>query len=157
MENFILVVKAATNVLIHTPGLTRYGSKPDREIAANPARLQELNGKLRTYAEARDYLPNQVFVGQQSPERLAEIPRPWFGHRAALSEERKSFGSVIDERPFLALVALAGPVKHGALLDRFWEETAPMLQQSPVCKPLAASSPNIVDANGLKAKIAAGG
>jgi len=156
MANFTPVVKAAANVLIHTPGLTRYGSKPDREIAAKPARLQELNGKLRTYAEARGYLPNQVFVGQQSPERLAEIARPWFGHRAALSEERKSFGSVIDERPFLALVALADPFKHVALLDRFWEETAPMLQQSPVCKPLAASSPNIVDANGLKAKIAAG-
>lgn len=156
MANSTPVVKAATSVLIHTPGLTRYGSKPAREIAANPARLNELNGRLRTYAEAQGYLPNQVFVGQQSPERLSEIARPWFGHQAVLSEQRKSFGSIIDEKPFLALVALADPFKHVTLLDRFWEETAPVLQQSPVCRSLAASTPRLLDVNGLKAKITAG-
>ena len=63
MANFTPVVKAATSVLIHTPGLTRYGSKPEREIAANRARLAELNEKLRSFREAQEYLPNQVSSG----------------------------------------------------------------------------------------------
>ena len=120
MANFLPVIKAASSVLIHTPGLTRYGSKPQREIAANPARLADLNRSLRSFQQAQGYLPNQVFIGQQAPEKLLSVSRPWFGEHATLTEERKTFGSIIDERLFLALIALADPFKHVALLDRFW-------------------------------------
>jgi betaine reductase len=156
MANLTPVIKAATSTLIHTPGLVRYGSKPAREIGANPARLFQLNSKLRSFAEAQGYLPNQVFVGQQSPEKLLQVKRPWFEHEAALGEERKAFGSVIDERPFLALIALADPFKHVSLLDRFWQETLPLLQALPVCQGLVTTTPNLVDANGLKAKMSEG-
>ncbi len=156
MTNPIPVIRAASSVLIHTPGLVRYGSKPAREIAADPGRLSELNNKLRSFAEAQSYLPNQVFVGQQSPEKLLEVQRPWFDHEAALREERKAFGSIVDEKPFLALMALADPFKHVWLLDRFWEETLPLLRQSSICSALAATAPNLLDENGLKAKIGEG-
>src|SRR3954451_1396971 len=157
MANFTPVVKAASRVLIHTPGLTRYGSKPAREIAADPTRLAELNGKLRQFADAQAYLPNQVFVGQQSPERLLEVSRPWFGRQTSLFEERQSFGSIIDENLFLALLAVADPFKHFFLLDGFWQETAPFLQRSGVCSALASSTPNLLDASGLEGKLSQAG
>jgi hypothetical protein len=156
MANFLPVVKAAASILIHTPGLTRYGSKPQREIAANPARLAQLNGSLRSYREAQGYLPNQVFVGQQGAEKLSLASRPWFRQEATLTEERKAFGSIIDERVFLTLIALADPFRHVALLDHFWEETAALLQQSPVCRPLATAAPNLVDISKLNSMIAQG-
>jgi hypothetical protein len=155
MANFLPVIKAAASVLIHTPGLTRYGSKPQREITAHPERLAQLSSSLRSYQEAQDYLPNQVFIGQQAPGKLASVSRPWFRHNAALHGERKSFGSIIDERSFLALIALADPFKHVALLDRFWEDTAASLQ-SPICQSLATAAPNVVDTNKLNAMIAQG-
>jgi glycine/sarcosine/betaine reductase complex component C subunit beta len=155
MANFLPVIKAASSVLIHTPGLTRYGSKPQREITAHPERLAQLSSSLRSYQEAQDYLPNQVFIGQQAPGKLASVSRPWFRHNAALPGERKSFGSIIDERSFLALIALADPFKHVALLDRFWEDTAASLQ-SPICRSLATVGPNVVDTNKLNAMIAQG-
>jgi betaine reductase len=156
MANSTPVVKAAASVLIHTPGLTRYGSKPEREIDVNPARLAELNSRLRTYEDALGYLPNQVFVGERGPESLTSISRPWFGQRAPLREERRPFGSIIDESSFLALVALADPFKHVALLDRFWESTAPRLQQSPVCGSLTTAAPHLVDTNRLTSMISDG-
>jgi glycine/sarcosine/betaine reductase complex component C subunit beta len=156
MSNCKPVVKAAASVLIHTPGLTRYGSKPQREIAANSTQLGELNRSLRSYKEAQGYLPNQVFVGQQAPEKLSLVSRPWFGEHATLTEERKSFGSIIDERLFLALIALADPFKHVVLLDRFWEETATLLQQSPVCRSIATAAPILIDETKLKTMIAQG-
>jgi betaine reductase len=85
MSNFTPVIKAASSVLIHTPGLTRYGSKPHREIAANPARLADLNRNLRSFQQAQGYLPNQVFIGQQAPEKLSSVSRPWFDLLAASS------------------------------------------------------------------------
>jgi hypothetical protein len=156
MSNFTPVIKAASSVLIHTPGLTRYGSKPHREIAANPARLADLNRNLRSFQQAQGYFPNQVFIGQQAPEKLSSVSQPWFAQSAALSEERKSFGSIIDEGLFLALIALADPFKHVALLERFWEETAEPLQQFPICRSLVTAMPNVVDSIKLKTVIAQG-
>jgi glycine/sarcosine/betaine reductase complex component C subunit beta len=155
MANFLPVVRAASSVLIHTPGLTRYGSKPQREIAAHPARLAQLSASLRSYQEAQGYLPNQVFIGQQAPEKLTSVSRPWFRENATASGKRKPFGSIIDERSFLALIALADPFKHVALLDRFWEDNAALLQ-SAICRSLAAAAPNVVDLNRLNGMIARG-
>ena len=156
MSNYLPVIKAASSILIHTPGLTRYGSKPQREIAANPARLADLNRSLRSFQQAQGYLPNQVFVGQQAPEKMSLFSRPWFGEQAMRTEERKAFGSIIDERLFLALIALADPFKHVTLLDRFWEDIGAPLQQSIVCRSLATSAPSLTDANRLKTMIAKG-
>lgn len=153
MTEFTPVIKAASSVLIHTPGLVRYGSKPAREIAANPERLAALNNSLQGFDGAQNYLPNLVFIGEHGPDKLLETPRPWFGCEAVRREERKSFGSIIDERPFLALIAAADPFKHVWLLDRFWEDIAPLVQQSPVCRSLLAATPDLVDGTGLKAKI----
>jgi betaine reductase len=153
MSSIVPVIKAASSVLIHTPGLTRYGSKPHREISANPARLVDLNRNLRSFQQAQGYLPNQVFIGQQVPEKLSLVSRPWFGEHAMLTEERKAFGSIIDERLFLALIALADPFKHVALLDRFWEETAAPLQHSAVCRSLATTAPNLIGSTKLKTLI----
>ena len=156
MTEFTPVIKAASSVLIHTPGLVRYGSKPAREIAADPGRLLALNESLRNFAGARQYLPNRVFIGEHGPEKLLEAARPWFVDHANFSEERKAFGSIVDERPFVALIALADPFKHVWLLDRFWEEAAALARQSPVCRTLATATPNLVDAAGLKAKVEQG-
>src|SRR3970282_2384947 len=92
MPNLQPVIKAASAVLIHSPALVRYGSKPSREIAARSSRLQELLGRLRTYGQAENYLPNDVFLGKQSPQSLLEIARPWFNQPALKPNGAFSFG-----------------------------------------------------------------
>ena len=145
------VIKAAASVLIHTPGLVRYGSKPAREIAVRPSRLGDLNDHLRTYMNARGYLPNQIFIGEQPIESVFKIDRPWFTHSIEPSNGA-AFGSLMDEAPFLALLALADPFKNVLLLDRFWQETAPILQESSSCRALGKSLPNLLNHQGLEAK-----
>lgn len=156
MENLTPVVKAAASVLIHTPGLVCHGSKPAREIAADPFRLEQLRTKLRSFDAAQSYLPNLVFVGCRPPEALYDVERPWFDHKAEPAEGCNPFGSIIDEGRFIALVALADPFKNVLLLDRFWEDTAPRLEGSAIYHPFVAVAPGLVDANGLKGKIAKG-
>jgi betaine reductase len=150
------VIKAAANVLIHTPGLVRYGSKPAREISAQSSRLGDLNSHLRSYGDVRGYLPNQIFIGEQPIETLFKIDPPWFSQSIEPSNQSEPFGSIIDERPFLALLALADPFKNISLLDRFWQETAPALEASPGCRALFKSAPNLLDNTGLQAKRAEG-
>lgn len=156
MSGIIPVVKAAASVLIHTPGLVRYGSKPFREIAARPSLLAELNGRLRSYADAQSYLPNLVFIGQHKPEKLSSTNRPWFNYRADGADDRRAFGRIIDESSFLCLLSLADPFKNVVLLDRFWEEMAPALRGSSICGSLAKAAPTLIDRSGLQAKAAEG-
>ena len=85
------VVQGVSYFLAHVPGLVRLGSKPAREVAQNPGLLPDLLAHLRTYQEAVDYPPNQVFVGNLYPDDLERIPRPWFRHPG---EKRSRWGRI---------------------------------------------------------------
>src|SRR5690349_10868508 len=61
----------ASYALFHVPDLVRYGSKPSREVRRDPARLKDLQAHLRSFDAARDYPPNQVFLGNLAPDELA--------------------------------------------------------------------------------------
>jgi hypothetical protein len=150
------VIRAASTILIHSPGLLRYGSKPSREIAAKPSRLAEIQAKLLTFDQAAHYLPNQVFIGATSPDELLQIKQPWFNYRAEFTDGSNCFGSLVEEKLFLGLLAVADPFKHVALLDRFWEEASPLLQGSLLCKPLVRNLPALLSQEHLRSQIEAG-
>lgn len=92
-------ILGAVLVLAHVPDLVRYGSKPWRERAG----FDMGSHALRTYAQALDYPPNQVFIGARSPEDLWRCPRPWWG--ATLGGQRSgSFGEILPQREFYELL-----------------------------------------------------
>ena len=81
------VITAVANVLAHAPGLVRYGSKPLRDLARDPGLGAGLAARLRGYATAVAYAPNQAYLGNRDPETLRALPSPRFsaptrGHRA---------------------------------------------------------------------------
>ncbi|HXG52258.1 MAG TPA: glycine/sarcosine/betaine reductase complex component C subunit beta [candidate division Zixibacteria bacterium] len=155
MSSATPVVRAASTVLIHTPGMVRYGSKPAREIAAKPAKLEELYRRLRSPREAQSYLPNLVFVGARGADALRETPRPWF--RRSEEPREEAFGEMVDEARFLALLALADPFKHVCLLDRFWGDLAATPAEAMIRGDFPASEPPLADAATLRARIESGG
>ena len=93
--------------LAHVPDLVRYGSKPLREIRANPALGNELKQKLRDFAAAVAYPPHQAYIGNIAPERLSDLPKPWYENliEGATSEGR--FGDVVEQNRFYILLAAA--------------------------------------------------
>jgi hypothetical protein len=105
------VIKNFSYCLAHVPDLVRYGSKPRREIAKDPAIEKKIVGFLRSYPEAVCYPPNQTFLGNLSPEDLAKISRPWFQNRGTpeeVAEKRTGkFGEILDQELFFALLKAA--------------------------------------------------
>ena len=93
--------------LAHVPDLVRYGSKPLREIRANPALGNELKQKLRDFGAAVAYPPHQAYIGNIAPERLSDLPKPWYEKliEGATSEGR--FGDVVAQNRFYILLAAA--------------------------------------------------
>jgi betaine reductase len=94
-------VTHASLVLEHVPDLVRYGSKPSRE----PAKLDALQGSLRTFDDAVAYAPNQVFVGNLPPEDLWERPRNWWEHPFADASASGTTGDIIPQAAFYDLLA----------------------------------------------------
>lgn len=102
-----VVIKAAVNCLVHVPDLVRYGSKPRREIEKDLLVLRKIQSKLRTYKEAVLYPPNQTFIGNIHPQKLANIARPWYRFKKGNLQPLGKFGNIMNQRTFYDLLKTA--------------------------------------------------
>jgi len=104
------VIRNCAQCLVHVPDLVPYGSKPRREIAKDPSTGPRLVKALRGFEEAVAYPPNQTFIGNLTPEQLAEIPRPWYDQTDGRNDEPAptgAFGEVVSQDLFYAVLKAA--------------------------------------------------
>jgi betaine reductase len=88
------------------PDPCRYGSKPACEIAAGAGFERILQAALRSFEQARSYLPNQVFLGAHDPDVLWSEPRPWW-NRSPLPDAQPLFGPMVSQTAFYGLLKWA--------------------------------------------------
>ncbi len=95
------VVKDCSYVLAHVPDFVRYGSKPIRDIATNGGLGGDLEKRIydhvRSFADAVAYPPNQVFIGNLTPDCLRDIPEPWYEHLVPDAASHGPFGEIQTE------------------------------------------------------------
>src|SRR2546428_6768866 len=103
------VIRAARFVLAHVPGLVVLGSKPRRELAREGEVLRvQLRAHLRSFDDAVAYFPHQILIGNEVPEALYEIPRPWHGQPTDNARASGAAGLIVDQDTFYAWLAPAG-------------------------------------------------
>jgi len=115
------VIKAAAYVLVHAPDLLYWqGTTPSMERITNPDSqfLKSLPQHLRSYADAVKYPPNQVYIGNLSPEQLRELPRPWYEQEINASSQGK-YGQIVDQAEFYALLKLVDRFNLVELEEQF--------------------------------------
>ncbi len=100
-------LRAAANVLVHVPDLVRYGSKPWREAIRNNQAPGDVFTNLRSFDEVVGYAPNQVFIGNLAPEKLNEIPSPWYENSLAGASPEGVFGEILPQNSFYSLLEAA--------------------------------------------------
>lgn len=93
--------------LAHVPDLVRYGSKPLREIRANPVLGDELKKKLRDFNAAVAYAPHQAYIGNIAPEQLSDLPKPWYEKLIEGATSKGRFGDLFDQNSFYVRLAAA--------------------------------------------------
>lgn len=99
-------ITAVANVLGHAPGLVRYGSKAVRDLRRDPAVIDAISVRLRSYEDAVAYGPNQAFIGNWDPEALRAVPRPWFNALDRRASSDGPFGDLIGEAELLGMLKL---------------------------------------------------
>jgi len=96
------VIKAASNILVHTPTIMLdHGSTLVMEKArdAETDFLKNINSHLRNFEQAVSYPPNQVFIGNITPSDLKEFSAPWYENPAS-AEKNGKFGRIVSEPLF---------------------------------------------------------
>ncbi|MBI2626440.1 MAG: glycine reductase [Candidatus Nealsonbacteria bacterium] len=101
------VIKGSAYVLAHVPDLVRYGSKPYREIEKDPNLLPKIEKNLRRFLDVVAYPPNQVFIGNLTPDELRNIPQPWFENKLFSASSCGNFGEIVGENNFYGVLKLA--------------------------------------------------
>jgi betaine reductase len=88
--------------------------------------------QLRSYEAALAYPPNQVFLGQQSPDDLTACPQPWW---AAPAPRRMPHGELMPETEFYGLLKVVDQFDLIWLADEFLADARARLHEHPLVTP----------------------
>jgi len=98
-------IEGVSYSLAHVPDLVRFGSKPLRELRGNPVLAADLARLLRDFPAATAYAPHQVYIGNIGPEKLRDLPQPWYEKLIEGATAQGRFGDLVDQAKFYALLA----------------------------------------------------
>jgi len=125
--------------LTHVPDLVRYGSKPLRELRANPELEQQLKNLLRNFNAATAYAPHQVYIGNITPAALNNLPKPWYEKLIEGATCDGRFGDLVDQERFYSLLARADQFNLVTMEEKWFHEHAAKhaVGKAPRLGPLA--------------------
>ncbi len=126
------VFKGAGYVLIHTPDMIiKNGTTCTVEQEVNPDSdfLKEVGSRIRSYEEVVNYLPNQVYIGNERPEILADKKLPWCEIENK-GERRGKFGQIVPQNEFLALMQISDAFELVKLSEEFVESVRPAIESN---------------------------
>jgi hypothetical protein len=110
--------------LTHVPDLVCYGSKPSREIRANPPLEQQLKNHLRSFGAATAYAPHQVYIGNITPADLSNLPKPWYEKLIEGATSQGRFGDLVDQDRFYGQLAKADQFNLVTLEEKWFQKHA---------------------------------
>ena len=125
------VIRSVRNFLAHTPGLVRHGSKPSRDLMADPGLANTLSSHLRSYEDAVSYPPNRTFLGSIYPDDLAQLERPWYQSNGEGSRWAPH-GEIMPEEEFYGLLKISDAFDLVWLEEGFTKSVAAALKIHPM-------------------------
>lgn len=129
-----VIIKEATYVIVHIPDFVQYGSKPIRDIQENPNVKKELDNHLRSYEDAINYVPHQVFIGNKHPDELYDVPKPWYEHLLKDGKRNGPFGEIMPEDEFYGWMKVADDFDLLWLDPQFIEQIKDKFASHPFVK-----------------------
>ncbi|OAN13193.1 glycine reductase [Photobacterium jeanii] len=100
------VIKGVSYVLAHTPDvLIQHGSVQVQTRAKDPSDeyLKQLKDHLRPFEEVVSYPANQCYIGNLTPQQLADIPQPWYENKEHNAHQGK-YGEIYSQPQFYAML-----------------------------------------------------
>lgn len=131
------VLKGTSYVLVHAPDMIiQNGTTQTTEKALNPDSdyLKEIPNHIRKYDEVLNYLPNQVYIGNKTPNDLKAVPQPWSDPDKYLTGAPRDgkFGEIMPEHEFIGLMKICDAFDLVLLNKEFTEMVKVDLEKHPL-------------------------
>ncbi|WP_313756964.1 glycine/sarcosine/betaine reductase complex component C subunit beta [Tissierella sp.] len=131
------VVKGASYVLIQAPDMIIHnGTTQTTERILHPESeyLKELPNHIRSFEEAVNYLPNQVYIGNHKPEELKKVEQPWYDKDVKDAKRDGKYGEIMPQDEFIGLIKIVDAFDLVLLSKEFTAEIKPKLEAHPLIK-----------------------
>jgi hypothetical protein len=129
------VIKGSGYILAHTPDMVLHnGTTQTTERAVNPDSpyLKELPSHIRSYEKALEYYPNQVYIGNITPEEFEQIEAPWYDKSCPANTRTGKFGEILPQEEFLLLMQVCDVFDLVKLEAGFVAAVKPEFAKNPV-------------------------
>lgn len=127
------VIQQAGYILAHAPDLLMWhGAAVQQARKHDPEGvwLTHIPEHLRTYEQVVSYPPNQCYIGNITPDQLAQLPRPW-GECETPGQASGAFGEIYSETLLYALLCYVDAFNLTVWQSSFIEETEAYLSRHP--------------------------
>ena len=129
------VVKGTAYTLVNAPDmLIHNGTTQTTEMIVNPDSeyLKQLPKHLRKYEDVVNYLPNQVYIGNKTPDALAELEAPWFDKLMTGADRFGPFGEIMPQDEFYLLMQTCDVFDLLKLEKSFVDKVKPAFEKHPL-------------------------
>lgn len=103
------VLKGAGYFLAHTPDMVIHNGTTqttEKRIKPDSDYLKDIVNGMRDYEACVAYPPNQVYIGNMTPDELSAIPAPWHDKRAEGAKRQGAFGEIMPQDEFVGLMKI---------------------------------------------------
>lgn len=131
------VIKGAGYILVNTPDMVvNNGTTQTLERETNPDSeyLKKVRGHLRPFDDVVSYPPNQVYIGNMTPDDLGNLARPWYNRKVENASRWGKFGEIMPQDEFYGLMKISDSFDLVVLEDGFTSMVKEKLSNHPVLK-----------------------
>jgi hypothetical protein len=130
-------LKGASYILVNTPDMVvNNGTTQTLERETNPDSdyLKKVREHLRPFEEVVSYAPNQVYVGNMTPDELAGLEKPWYTKTSEDSSRWGRFGEIMPQDEFYGMMKVCDSFDLVLLEEGFLVEVKDKFSRHPLLK-----------------------
>ena len=131
------VVKGTSYVLMHAPDMIIHNGTTqttERILHPDSEYLKVLPNHIRSYEEAVNYMPNQIYIGNHKPEELKKIEQPWYDKDVPDAKREGKYGEIMPQDEFIGLMKIVDVFDLVVLSKEFTAEVKTKLEKHPLIK-----------------------
>lgn len=128
------VLKGASYFLAHTPDMVIHNGTTQttqKKIDPDSNYLKEIGRSMREYEACVAYPPNQVYIGNMTPDDLAALPMPWYDKRVE-ARRQGVFGEIMPEDEFIGMLRICDVFDLVKLNESFCQAVKTKLAAHPL-------------------------
>jgi len=129
------VVKGTSYILVHAEDMVIHNGttqSTERVINPNSEYLKKLPNHLRSFEEAVNYIPNQIYIGNMKPEDLRNYEQPWYNKPLKNASRNGKYGEIMPEDEFIGLIKIVDTFDLVKLTKEYTEEVKAKLEKHPL-------------------------